>query len=82
MPSLEDRGYVSCPTVEQGRHFSTANVAFLFISDIGADRMIKLLLRFTEREKIPRNILRSEVKSALDAQWQRLRLGKVPIDDI
>ena len=51
---------------------STDNVIFIFISDIGADRMTNLLLAYGERSSIPQNILRSEVKTALDEQWSRI----------
>jgi hypothetical protein len=51
-------------------------VIFIFISDIGADRMTKLVLSYGNRSAIPQALLRSEIKTALDAQWSRLRLGK------
>jgi hypothetical protein len=56
---------------------STENVVFLFISDIGADRMMKLILKYGDRSAIPQTTLRNEVRLALDAQWERLRFGKV-----
>ena len=56
--------------------YSTANCIFLFISDIGADMMTKLLLTYGNRSAIPQSVLRNEVKSALDSQWERLRFGK------
>jgi hypothetical protein len=55
---------------------STENVIFIFISDIGADRMTKLVLSYGNRSAIPQALLRSEIKTALDAQWSRLRFGK------
>ena len=58
------------------RH-STAECIFLFISDIGSARMIKLLLKHGDRADIPRTVLRNEVKAALDEQWERLIFGKV-----
>ena len=58
------------------RH-STAECIFLFISDIGSARMIKLLLKHGDRADIPRAVLRNEVKAALDEQWERLIFGKV-----
>ena len=56
---------------------STENTIFIFISDIGADSMTKLVLSYGNRSLIPQTVLRNEVKMALDAQWQRLRFGKV-----
>jgi hypothetical protein len=55
---------------------STENVIFIFISDIGADKMTKLVLSYGNRSAIPQTLLRSEIKSALDEQWSRLRFGK------
>ena len=54
---------------------NTGNTIFIFISDIGADRMTNLLLTYGDRDHIPQNILRSEVKTALDEQWSRLHFG-------
>ena len=56
---------------------STENVIFIFISDIGADMMTKLVLTYGNRSAIPQSLLRSEVKTALDEQWVRLQFGKV-----
>lgn len=56
--------------------YPTGNAIFIFISDIGADKMIDLLLMYGSRSKIPRGVLRSKVKMALDEQWQRLKMGK------
>lgn len=58
------------------RQVSTSNAAFIFISDIGAERMNALLLSYGTREAIPLPTLRMEVKEALDDQWARLRFGK------
>lgn len=56
---------------------STENCIFIFISDIGADRMMKLVLTYGNRSAIPQAQLRSEIKTALDDQWKRLHFGKV-----
>ena len=56
---------------------STENAIFIFISDIGADMMTKLVLTYGNRSAIPQSLLRSEVKTALDEQWVRLQFGKV-----
>ena len=37
--------------------------------------MTNLLLTYGDRDAIPQNILRSEVKTALDEQWSRLHFG-------
>lgn len=50
---------------------------FLFISDIGAEKMMKLVLSYGNRTAIPQSLLRIEIKNALDEQWSRLRFGKV-----
>lgn len=57
--------------------YSTAECIFLFISDIGSAKMIKLLLKHGDRNLIPRQALRNEVKASLDEQWERLIFGKV-----
>ena len=62
---------------EEATRHSTAECIFLFISDIGSARMIKLLLKHGDRADIPRAVLRNEVKAALDEQWERLIFGKV-----
>lgn len=64
-------------SVKYNKVQSTSDVVFIFISDIGADRMIKLLLAYGEKDLIPKAKLRSEVKSALDDQWNRLQFGKL-----
>jgi len=65
------------PSSTEVRHeeVSTANCIFIFISDIGADRMTNLLLAYGDRASIPQNVLRAEVKTALDEQWARLHFG-------
>ena len=56
---------------------STERVIFILISDIGADKMIKLVLEYGNRTLIPRQLIRHEVRASLDEQWSRLRLGKL-----
>src|ERR1700741_397177 len=93
MPGLEERGsfttnieatnsyfdYVKrmTVTVPSTIQTSTANFVFIFISDIAAEPMTKMLLTYGDRSLIPKNELRNEVKTSLDKQWNRLRLGKV-----
>ncbi len=67
----------SAPTHPVTTTHSTENVIFIFISDIGADMMTKLVLTYGNRSAIPQSLLRSEVKTALDEQWVRLQFGKV-----
>ena len=55
----------------------TENVVFIFISDIGAELMTKMLLTYGDRSLIPKTELRNEVRAALDQQWARLKFGKV-----
>lgn len=46
-------------------------------SDIGASEMESLLLAYEDRHLIPQQVLRAEVKTALDEQWDRLHFGSV-----
>jgi hypothetical protein len=62
---------------EGANSYSTAECIFLFISDIGSAKMIRLLLKHGNRDLIPRQALRNEVKASLDEQWERLIFGKV-----
>jgi ATP-dependent Clp protease ATP-binding subunit ClpA len=39
--------------------------------------MTKLLLAYGDRQALPQNVLREEVKKALDEQWSRLQFGKM-----
>jgi len=57
--------------------YSTSNCIFVFISDIGSESMIKLLLEYDDRKAIPQGLLRTKVRQALDEQWARLQFGKV-----
>lgn len=83
--AIGEQGYISTTdntnqnntSIKYNKVYSTSNVVFIFISDIGADRMIKLLLAYGEKDLIPKAKLRSEVKSALDDQWNRLQFGKL-----
>ena len=62
-----------CPSTT---HISTANSVFILISDIASEVMIKVLLAYQHRSLVPTNTIREVVKDALDAQWERLKLGK------
>ena len=78
MPALEGQGTLTHTdsTTHKTSMYSTSQVIFVFISDIGADRMTRLLLKYQKRTAIPTNLLRDEVKQALDEQWSKLRFGK------
>lgn len=56
--------------------YATNNMIFILISDIGVDEMTALLLRHGHRANIPLAVLRTKVKGALDAQWDRLHFNK------
>jgi len=61
---------------ERTLSYSTSDLIFILTSDIGADRMIKLLLAY-DRSQVPQHILRTEVKKSLDDQWERLKFGSL-----
>lgn len=50
---------------------------FITTSDIGFEKMKNLLLAYKNRSQVPQDRLRSDVKTALDAQWERLNFGRV-----
>ena len=78
IPALEEKGTITHtnPVTKRTTSLSTSEVIFVFISDIGADRMTRLLLKYQTRTAIPINVLRHEVKQTLDEQWQKLQFGK------
>ena len=60
----------------------TSHVAFLLISDIGWEDMLSLLIAHGgSAAALPPHLLSQRVKVALDAQWTRLKFGKL-IDKI
>lgn len=59
------------------RTIDCSNVIFVLVSDIGAERMHKIILAHGSRETFPQSELVSAVKDALDAQWKRLQFGKM-----
>lgn len=78
LPALEKNGQLRWKDTA----VSTSNCIFIFISDIGADVMVKLLLAHGgDRLAVPTGALRREVKLALDQQWDRLGVGK-SIDEV
>jgi len=64
------------PNRQAGVRYATSNLVFVLISDIGAEEMTALLLRYGERANIPLSLLRTHVKKALDKQWGRLNFNK------
>jgi hypothetical protein len=73
---LGERGSFSITENGKFETISTANVIFIFISDIGAKEMINLLLIYGNYDLIPKNLLKNEVRSILDKQWKRLSYSK------
>lgn len=63
------------------RSIDCSHVIFILISDIGTERMQKMLLAHERREDVPHSALVSSVKDALDAQWARLQFGKL-VDEV
>jgi DNA polymerase III delta prime subunit len=74
--TCENKNNSDCSYEELEDRYHTGNCIFIFISDIGSDRMIKLLLTYGSNTLIPKQHLRSEVKLALDDQWNRLQFSK------
>ena len=77
LPMLNERGSVQDLKSTNNMEYSTTNCVFIFISDIAADIMIKLLLTHGTRSRIPQSLLRKEVKLALDSQWHQQGFGKL-----
>ncbi|CAI5742444.1 unnamed protein product [Peronospora destructor] len=59
----------------------TANVIFVFVSDIGVREMEQVMIQYETRDEIPTVQLERVVKAALDDQWKRLGFGKM-IDQV
>ncbi len=39
--------------------------------------MIRQLLTYGDRDKVPQSVMRTEIKKALDEQWEKLHFGHV-----
>ena len=78
IPALDDGGSITHTdsVSRKTTTLSTSQVIFVIISDIGAEKMTRLLLKYQKRSAIPINVLRHEVKQTLDEQWHRLQFGK------
>lgn len=72
MSALEERGTISpslalwsswAPWSSLYPPISTANCAFLFLSDIGGDDIVRELIRYEHREAVPISIIRTQVHS-------------------
>ena len=73
LPGLRETGSLSVSGEES---VSTSNTIFLFISDIGTNITLNLLLKYGNREAIPHTELRHEMKKALDVQWDSLAFSR------
>lgn len=73
LPGLRETGSLSVSGEES---VSTTNTIFLFISDIGTNITLNLLLKYGDREAIPHTELRHEMKKALDVQWDSLAFSR------
>ncbi|CAI5727561.1 unnamed protein product [Peronospora effusa] len=62
-------------------NIDTANVIFVFVSDIGVREMEQVMIQYETRDEIPTVQLERVVKEALDEQWKRLDFGKM-IDQV
>jgi hypothetical protein len=59
------------------RRYPTNRIIFILISDVGTDVMTHLLVSHKEREHIPINLLRNQVKVSLDETlWARLKIAQ------
>lgn len=63
------------------RTIDCSNVVFILVSDIGGDRIKKIIMAHDSRESIPNFDLVSAVKDSLDHQWKRLNFGEM-IDQV
>jgi hypothetical protein len=83
MPALEARGRIEytppapsfSPWSPVPVKLSTANVIFIFITDMGGEALTELVMSYDNRSAIPQNLLRSRVQRTIDAEWERLRFG-------
>lgn len=66
LPALEDRGSISIMSPTQVM-YSTQNVVFILISDIGFDQMKRFLIGYGDREAIPLSRMRNEVCSVVSS---------------
>ena len=52
-------------TKETHRSISTENTIFLFITDVGADKLEELVVSYGNRDRIPQSVIRKTARSAL-----------------
>ena len=86
IPALSERGSISVDPwtrdkssddKQEYKQYSTSNCIFIFISDIGSEKMIDLLLKYGEKSLVPRQSLREAVKGALNEKLSaNLQFGK------
>lgn len=67
---------------EVTRQYNTGRCIFLFVSDIGADVMTKLLMKAGDRKDMSIYELRNEIKRTLDQQWERLEMFTKSVNEV
>jgi hypothetical protein len=60
------------PRTQQSKTVYCDHAVFLFVSDIGAEAMTELVVKYNGREHVPEHVLNREVRKAMNAQWKRL----------
>lgn len=74
--TTNDRAVIKGRNRRRDGAYSTANLVFILVSDVGADELTSLLLRYKGRPNTPRASLVAAVQGALDQQWGRLTFSK------
>ena len=59
---------------------STINCIFVFVSDIGADAMVRLTLGYGNRASVPTQRLRKDVRAAMDAHPSTQHIAKSVVE--
>ena len=57
--------------------YSTGNLVFILISDVGWEEMVHGIVHYQDREHLPLIEFRNHIKRLLDRSWSRLQFGKV-----
>ncbi|GLD96300.1 hypothetical protein PINS_up004983 [Pythium insidiosum] len=79
MEAMSDRAQLSFYHKGVTKTYDTSNVIFLLVSDIGVREIERVMTSYQSREEVPRSKMENVVKTALDAQWKRLNLGKMVV---
>ena len=69
---LENDGYFEYKDIR----YNVGNTIIIFITDIGANDIVKLSLIKSHNGKFEQQMLRNIVKSLMDKHWDELRIGK------